>query len=98
MTRGSGAAPRPARRPLAPARGFFVSARQSRIGNEAHVVKGAGGARKNPLQPHPDRSQKSMNSTGQAAEGHSTGTDDFHVFDTTLRDGAQREGINLTVA
>ncbi|MEK0098351.1 citramalate synthase, partial [Streptomyces sp. A475] len=23
---------------------------------------------------------------------------DFHVFDTTLRDGAQREGINLTVA
>ncbi|GAA0492583.1 citramalate synthase [Streptomyces stramineus] len=27
------------------------------------------------------------------------GTDDsFHVFDTTLRDGAQREGINLTVA
>ncbi|AVZ77943.1 citramalate synthase (plasmid) [Streptomyces lunaelactis] len=24
--------------------------------------------------------------------------DDFHVFDTTLRDGAQREGINLTVA
>jgi 2-isopropylmalate synthase len=29
----------------------------------------------------------------------STETDDsFHVFDTTLRDGAQREGINLTVA
>lgn len=28
-----------------------------------------------------------------------TETDDsFHVFDTTLRDGAQREGINLTVA
>lgn len=28
-----------------------------------------------------------------------TGNDDsFHVFDTTLRDGAQREGINLTVA
>ncbi|WP_165987640.1 citramalate synthase [Streptomyces sp. YIM 98790] len=26
------------------------------------------------------------------------GRDDFHVFDTTLRDGAQREGINLTVA
>ncbi|MDT0378693.1 citramalate synthase [Streptomyces sp. DSM 42041] len=24
--------------------------------------------------------------------------DDFHVFDTTLRDGAQREGINLSVA
>jgi 2-isopropylmalate synthase len=24
--------------------------------------------------------------------------DEFHVFDTTLRDGAQREGINLTVA
>src|SRR4029079_3654689 len=24
--------------------------------------------------------------------------DAFHVFDTTLRDGAQREGINLTVA
>lgn len=23
--------------------------------------------------------------------------DDFHVFDTTLRDGAQREGISLTV-
>ena len=28
----------------------------------------------------------------------STDTDDFHVFDTTLRDGAQREGISLTVA
>ncbi|MGP4112102.1 citramalate synthase [Streptomyces sp. 4N509B] len=25
-------------------------------------------------------------------------SDDFHVFDTTLRDGAQREGITLTVA
>src|SRR5579859_7917004 len=25
-------------------------------------------------------------------------SDEFHVFDTTLRDGAQREGINLTVA
>ncbi|KPC67125.1 citramalate synthase [Streptomyces chattanoogensis] len=25
-------------------------------------------------------------------------SDDFHVFDTTLRDGAQREGINLTVS
>ncbi|MER5782515.1 citramalate synthase [Streptomyces mobaraensis] len=25
-------------------------------------------------------------------------SDAFHVFDTTLRDGAQREGINLTVA
>ncbi|GAA3750571.1 2-isopropylmalate synthase [Spinactinospora alkalitolerans] len=24
--------------------------------------------------------------------------DSFHVFDTTLRDGAQREGVNLTVA
>src|SRR5882672_4982846 len=24
--------------------------------------------------------------------------DSFHVFDTTLRDGAQREGINLSVA
>jgi 2-isopropylmalate synthase len=24
--------------------------------------------------------------------------DNFHIFDTTLRDGAQREGINLTVA
>lgn len=24
--------------------------------------------------------------------------DSFHVFDTTLRDGAQREGINLTVS
>jgi 2-isopropylmalate synthase len=28
----------------------------------------------------------------------STPDDTFHVFDTTLRDGAQREGINLTVA
>ncbi len=25
-------------------------------------------------------------------------TDDFHVFDTTLRDGAQREGISYSVA
>ncbi|GAA2099349.1 citramalate synthase [Streptomyces albiaxialis] len=29
---------------------------------------------------------------------HDTPDDAFHVFDTTLRDGAQREGINLTVA
>ena len=25
-------------------------------------------------------------------------TDEFHVFDTTLRDGAQREGITYSVA
>src|SRR5581483_8169549 len=25
-------------------------------------------------------------------------SDDFHVFDTTLRDGAQREGISYSVA
>src|SRR5260221_14294814 len=24
-------------------------------------------------------------------------TDDFHVYDTTLRDGAQREGLSLSV-
>ena len=24
--------------------------------------------------------------------------DQFHVYDTTLRDGAQQEGLNLTVA
>lgn len=36
-------------------------------------------------------SERTGNTTG--------GLDDlFHVFDTTLRDGAQREGINLTVA
>ncbi|MFH8348300.1 citramalate synthase [Streptomyces sp. NPDC018045] len=29
---------------------------------------------------------------------HPALSDAFHVFDTTLRDGAQREGINLTVA
>ncbi len=32
------------------------------------------------------------------AAAPSTPDDAFHVFDTTLRDGAQREGINLTVA
>ncbi|MBQ0984502.1 citramalate synthase [Streptomyces sp. F63] len=32
------------------------------------------------------------------ASGPAQGDDSFHVFDTTLRDGAQREGINLTVA
>ena len=31
-------------------------------------------------------------------EASSAPNDSFHVFDTTLRDGAQREGINLTVA
>ena len=25
-------------------------------------------------------------------------TDQFHVYDTTLRDGAQQEGLNLSVA
>jgi 2-isopropylmalate synthase len=24
--------------------------------------------------------------------------DEFHVYDTTLRDGAQQEGLNLSVA
>ncbi len=34
-----------------------------------------------------------------ATDGPDGGLDDsFHVFDTTLRDGAQREGISLTVA
>ncbi|MDH6145367.1 2-isopropylmalate synthase [Kitasatospora sp. GP30] len=31
-------------------------------------------------------------------DGSARPDDSFHVFDTTLRDGAQREGINLTVA
>ena len=36
---------------------------------------------------------------GPALERRSSPLGDaFHVFDTTLRDGAQREGINLTVA
>ncbi|MFF4390673.1 MULTISPECIES: citramalate synthase [unclassified Streptomyces] len=40
-----------------------------------------------------------MTTTPEAATVLSEGLDDsFHVFDTTLRDGAQREGINLTVA
>ncbi|MFB6614374.1 citramalate synthase [Streptomyces sp. NPDC085524] len=40
-----------------------------------------------------------MTTTPEAAPVLSGGVDDgFHVFDTTLRDGAQREGINLTVA
>ncbi|MFF2655158.1 citramalate synthase [Streptomyces sp. NPDC058045] len=42
-----------------------------------------------------------MNSTRQAAgdgDARDERGDGFHVFDTTLRDGAQREGINLTVA
>ncbi|MGW7099098.1 citramalate synthase [Streptomyces sp. NPDC054838] len=36
--------------------------------------------------------------TTEATEPHTGPADGFHVFDTTLRDGAQREGINLTVA
>lgn len=40
-----------------------------------------------------------MTTTPEAATARSAVLDDsFHVFDTTLRDGAQREGINLTVA
>ncbi|MFF8954420.1 citramalate synthase [Streptomyces sp. NPDC014894] len=35
---------------------------------------------------------------GTATDDSSRLDDSFHVFDTTLRDGAQREGINLTVA
>jgi 2-isopropylmalate synthase len=33
-----------------------------------------------------------------ASDASGTPGDGFHVFDTTLRDGAQREGISLTVA
>jgi 2-isopropylmalate synthase len=36
--------------------------------------------------------------SASARSAKSGGSDDFHVFDTTLRDGAQREGISLTVA
>ncbi|QKW09387.1 citramalate synthase [Streptomyces sp. NA04227] len=36
--------------------------------------------------------------TVKATDDASRVDDSFHVFDTTLRDGAQREGINLTVA
>ncbi|MZD07317.1 citramalate synthase [Streptomyces sp. SID5785] len=41
-----------------------------------------------------------MSSSPSDHTGEPTGAldDSFHVFDTTLRDGAQREGINLTVA
>ncbi|WP_260327429.1 hypothetical protein [Streptomyces sp. TLI_185] len=41
-----------------------------------------------------------MSSDPSERTGEPTGEldDSFHVFDTTLRDGAQREGINLTVA
>ncbi|WP_338673133.1 citramalate synthase [Streptomyces sp. SCSIO 30461] len=40
-----------------------------------------------------------MTTTGTSFDDARTRPDDgFHVFDTTLRDGAQREGINLTVA
>ncbi|MGN5376726.1 citramalate synthase [Streptomyces sp. MUSC 14] len=41
-----------------------------------------------------------MSSSLRERTGEPTGEldDSFHVFDTTLRDGAQREGINLTVA
>ena len=31
-------------------------------------------------------------------DSHVSGTSDFHVFDTTLRDGAQREGVSYSVA
>ncbi|MFJ7202583.1 citramalate synthase [Streptomyces sp. NPDC098789] len=36
--------------------------------------------------------------TTEATAASAVLDDGFHVFDTTLRDGAQREGINLTVA
>lgn len=39
-----------------------------------------------------------MTTTPEATGAAAVLDDSFHVFDTTLRDGAQREGINLTVA
>ncbi|WP_327353220.1 citramalate synthase [Streptomyces sp. NBC_01304] len=39
-----------------------------------------------------------MTEAKEAKGNPGTSDDSFHVFDTTLRDGAQREGINLTVA
>ncbi|WP_149184152.1 citramalate synthase [Streptomyces sp. TRM49041] len=36
--------------------------------------------------------------TADSSRAEARVDDSFHVFDTTLRDGAQREGINLTVA
>jgi 2-isopropylmalate synthase len=39
-----------------------------------------------------------MNSPDTAQADHTDGPDGFHVYDTTLRDGAQQEGLNLSVA
>lgn len=39
-----------------------------------------------------------MTETSKPDDSSPVPDDSFHVFDTTLRDGAQREGINLTVA
>src|SRR5919112_5758937 len=35
---------------------------------------------------------------GSPTRGPTLTTDQFHVYDTTLRDGAQQEGLNLSVA
>src|SRR5688500_16867430 len=42
--------------------------------------------------PATDDSRKSMLSTSRPKPA------EFHVFDTTLRDGSQQEGLNLSVA
>ena len=42
-----------------------------------------------------------MNTPDTAQADHTDGPDGpdgFHVYDTTLRDGAQQEGLNLSVA
>lgn len=51
------------------------------------------------VEPGIRQEQYSPNGESRAmTDGTSHPDDSFHVFDTTLRDGAQREGINLTVA
>src|SRR5882757_3847655 len=50
-------------------------------------------------RPDPDSSPRHASPTARRTEPAETPLgDEFHVFDTTLRDGAQREGISYSVA
>src|SRR4029077_10615580 len=69
-------------RPLAYSRGVFCFA----------------GEAAKPRKPRSQRTQRTKKNQKNPRGEPEMLDDSFHVYDTTLRDGAQQEGLNLTVA
>src|SRR5260370_5099162 len=90
--------PPPTRRPLAYSRGVFCFAA---AGGEIQESLLPSTEQRAQNDQHRTTSTKDPASSPQPAQKKRTAPmldDTFHVYDTTLRDGAQQEGLNLSVA